>query len=138
MPTQPSGSDPTAVTPEPTDAAEGASDDGRLRAEALHFENTVGGGRRSRAEAAKAKIGQLADNAAARVDQASAAASELNSRAAAAYDRACASARRVQQRVDPLIHERPYAAIGIAACAGIFLGMLLGRGPKVIYLRSRD
>lgn len=131
MPTQPSGSDPTAVTPEPTDAAEGAP-------EALHFENTAGGGRRSRAEAAKAKIGQLADNAAARVDQASAAASELNSRAAAAYDRACASARRVQQRVDPLIHERPYAAMGVAACAGIFLGMLLGRGPKVIYLRSRD
>lgn len=138
MPTQQPGSDPTATRQKQGGVTSDLVDEAFTRPETPHIETSLEERRRSRAGAAKAKIAQLAEKASAQVDQASAAASELNSRAAAAYERARASARNVQQRVDPLVHERPYAAIGIAACAGLFLGLLLGRGPKVIYLRSRD
>ena len=140
MPTQPSGSDPTAPSPKQGGVTSDVFDKSFASPEAPHIETPLQESRPGRAGAAKAKakIAQLAERASAQVDQASAKASELNSRAAAAYDRARASARNVQQRVDPLVHERPYAAIGIAACAGLFLGLLLGRGPKVIYLRPRD
>ena len=135
MPTQLNeGDTPVGFTREPGDTAEGYPPLEERQIESSRTEGRPG----RKARAAKAKIAQLADKATARVDQASAAASELNSRAAAAYDRACASARSAQARIDPLVHERPYAAIGIAACAGVFLGMLLGRGPKVIHVRSRD
>ena len=90
-----------------------------------------------KARAAKARISKLADQANARVDRASALAADLNSRASAAYDRACAKARDMKEQVDPLVHERPYAAIAVAASAGLLLGLLLGRGPKVIYVKPR-
>jgi ElaB/YqjD/DUF883 family membrane-anchored ribosome-binding protein len=137
MPSQNADKDPVPLTQSQRDTLEGASVEG-YATEPPYIEPAAGQARASKARSAKAKISQLADKASAGVDQASAVTAKLNERAAAAYDRARAGARNVQGRVDPLVHERPYAAIGVAAVAGVLLGLLLGRGPKVIYLRDRD
>ncbi len=89
---------------------------------------------------AQAAVGDIADKAATLVskagDQASAAVARLGDRASEVFDRASASAQKVGDTVEPFVKERPYAALAIAAGAGLVLGLLMaGRGPKVIYVR---
>lgn len=52
------------------------------------------------------------------------------------YSRAADGARDVADTVDPFVHKRPYLALGLAAFAGLILGLLLARpGPKNIYVK---
>lgn len=52
------------------------------------------------------------------------------------YDRTSVQARKVAERVDPFVHEKPYAALGVTLAAGVLLGLLLNsRGPKIIYVK---
>jgi len=52
------------------------------------------------------------------------------------YDRTSVQARKVAERVDPFVHEKPYAALGVTLAAGLLIGLLLNsRGPKVIYVK---
>ena len=45
----------------------------------------------------------------------------------------------VTDTVDPFVREQPYAALGIAAAAGLVVGLLLaGRGPRVVYVKPRS
>jgi uncharacterized protein YjbJ (UPF0337 family) len=61
------------------------------------------------------------------------------SRARAAYDRVTNSARDIGGRVDPFVHNRPYAALALCAAAFLVVGLLIaGRGPRVIYVKPRD
>lgn len=81
-------------------------------------------------ENAKKALSDAADQAAAKISKAADQASALY---ASLIDRA----QSVGETVDPFVNERPYAAVGIAAAAGLVLGALFfGRGAKVIYIRS--
>jgi ElaB/YqjD/DUF883 family membrane-anchored ribosome-binding protein len=85
-------------------------------------------------------IGQAANTASATVsklsDRAATAAVSLSGQAKDAYEKASLKARKTAETVEPFVHQRPYAALGIAAVAGVVFGVLLaGRGPKVIYVR---
>lgn len=94
----------------------------------------------AKAERAKAVIGDVAEKLTAGIsdagDQASAAVSKLGDQAIGVYDRASVAAQKMGETIEPLVKERPYAALGIAAFVGAVAGLLLaGRGPKVIYVR---
>lgn len=71
--------------------------------------------------------------------QARAAATLVTGQANEVYARARLKADGVAQTVDPFVKQRPYAALGLAAAAGLVMGLLFaGRGPKVIYVKPRD
>jgi ElaB/YqjD/DUF883 family membrane-anchored ribosome-binding protein len=54
----------------------------------------------------------------------------------AVYDKTSRQAREVAQRVEPMVHERPYSSLGVALATGVILGLLLNsRGPKIIYVK---
>jgi ElaB/YqjD/DUF883 family membrane-anchored ribosome-binding protein len=94
----------------------------------------------AKASKAKAAIEDVADKVSAGVskagDQASDTVAKLSDGAVDAYDRVYTSARQISDVVDPFVQERPYAALGIAAALGVFVGLLLtARGPKVVYVR---
>ena len=85
---------------------------------------------------AKRAVGKLKDKAADVGQQVSAAAATATDRAMDAYQGAAERFDRVAGRVDPFVREKPYAALGLAAAAGLLAGLYLaGRGPKVIYLK---
>jgi ElaB/YqjD/DUF883 family membrane-anchored ribosome-binding protein len=45
----------------------------------------------------------------------------------------------VAHQVDPYVKGKPYATMGMAAVAGLLLGLIMaGHGPKVIYVEPRD
>jgi len=97
-------------------------------------------GLQAKATKARATIEDVTDKVTAGVsragDQASETVAKLSDGAVEAYDRAYASARKVSETIDPFVQERPYAALGIAAALGMFVGLLLtARGPKVVYVR---
>ena len=53
------------------------------------------------------------------------------------YDRTSVQARKVAERVEPFVHERPYAALGATLAVGLVIGLLLNsRGPKIIYVKT--
>lgn len=81
---------------------------------------------------AQQAIGQVAD-------QARDAVSRVADQAKDAYGRVSDQAQAVRDTVDPFVKEQPYAALAIAAAAGLLVGLLFaGRGPKVVYVRPRD
>jgi ElaB/YqjD/DUF883 family membrane-anchored ribosome-binding protein len=62
--------------------------------------------------------------------------SKVGEQTRAVYDRTSRQAREVAQRVEPIVHERPYSSLGVALATGVILGLLLNsRGPKVIYVK---
>ncbi len=64
--------------------------------------------------------------------------SKAADKTAATYDRAAVQAKKAAETVDPFVHERPYAAAGLALGVGVVIGMLLARpGPKIIYVKPR-
>lgn len=80
---------------------------------------------------------KVSEHVAAAGDQASAAVEKVADGASSAYERAASGAHKAADTIEPLVQERPYAALGIAAGIGIVLGLLIaGRGPKVVYVRA--
>ena len=70
-------------------------------------------------------------------DQASASVGKLSDQAKNVYGRAAQTTQKAKDVVDPFVQERPYVALGLAAGAGLLLGLLLsGRGSRVIYVRG--
>jgi ElaB/YqjD/DUF883 family membrane-anchored ribosome-binding protein len=77
-------------------------------------------------------IGKAADSVAA-------AAVRIGDQAKDAYGTTTDRVQHAADIVDPLVKEKPYAAVAIAAVAGIVLGLLMtSRGPKVIYVKPRE
>jgi ElaB/YqjD/DUF883 family membrane-anchored ribosome-binding protein len=77
------------------------------------------------------KVKDLGESVTAAVATATDQAKDLYAHAAQRYDDAAA-------QIDPFVRERPYTAIGIAAAAGLLVGLLwAGRGSKVVYLKTR-
>ena len=104
----------------------------------------VGGGDDLRARGTSAKIegqaqrvigtAQEAVNQAA--EGAKAAVSKAGDQARDIYGQAQERLQGVTDTVDPFVREQPYAALGIAAAAGVVVGLLLaGRGPRVVYVK---
>jgi len=116
--------EPMATTRAPRSAARRVA--GKIRRTADRIETAIGGA----AETATAAVSRLSDRAAVTADA-------LTGRAQAAYGRASERAHDAAERVEPFVHARPYAALGIAASAGLLIGMLLARsGSKVFYVRN--
>jgi len=77
-------------------------------------------------------IGKAADSVAA-------AAVKIGDQAKDVYGTATDRVQLAADTVDPLVKEKPYAAVAIAAVAGIVLGLLMSsRGPKIIYVKPRQ
>jgi ElaB/YqjD/DUF883 family membrane-anchored ribosome-binding protein len=92
--------------------------------------NQVKGGARKLAGKAQARLDGFADQVAGRVGK-------VGEQTRAFYDRTSQQARQVAQRVEPFVHERPYASLGLTLAAGVVIGLLLNsRGPKVIYVKG--
>ena len=96
-----------------------------------------GGARRTEGRAqdsvgsAKQAIGEVAD-------QARDVAGRVVDQARGAYGRVSDQAQTVRDTIDPFVKEQPYAALAIAAAAGLFAGLLFaGRGPKVVYVKPQ-
>jgi len=55
-----------------------------------------------------------------------------------AYGKASEQVKTAADKIDPLIKEKPYAALGIAAAAGVLAGIILASmGSKTVYV-SKD
>ena len=106
-----------------------ALDDGGLRA----------GGAKAQVQGEVRKaVGSAQEAIAPVADQARALAGRVGEQAKDVYGQAQDRAQAVADRVDPFVKEQPYAALGIAAAAGLLMGLLLAsRGPKVVYVKPR-
>jgi len=72
------------------------------------------------------------------LDQAADKAQAAASQAKAALNQGIDQVQELRDAIAPLIEERPYVAIALAAVAGVFLGLLFaGRGPKVVYVKPK-
>ena len=70
---------------------------------------------------------------------AKAAVSKAGEQARDIYGQAQERVQGVTDTVEPFVREKPYATLGIAAAAGLVLGLLLaGRGPRVVYVKPRS
>jgi ElaB/YqjD/DUF883 family membrane-anchored ribosome-binding protein len=84
-------------------------------------------------------VGEAQSKLAEAADKLAASASKVADQARDAYANVSGRVQRTADQVTPLVREQPYAALGIAALAGLFLGLVYaGRGPKIIYVRPRD
>ena len=91
--------------------------------------NQLKGGARKAVGKAQTKLDGFAEQVADRV-------TKVGEQTRAVYDRTSRQAREVAQRVEPIVHERPYSSLGVALATGVILGLLLNsRGPKVIYVK---
>ncbi|MFO1015479.1 MAG: hypothetical protein U1E50_17140 [Caulobacteraceae bacterium] len=111
---------------------------------------TSGGRRKANGEA---KVEAVADDIEAKVDdaaekaqeainrlteKATAAIGEISRRGQEAYDQAAERVKDLNEKVRPMVVEKPYPALAVALGAGFVLGaLLMGRGPKVIYVKPR-
>ena len=81
---------------------------------------------------AQQAIGQAAD-------QARDAAARVADQARDVYGRVSDQAQTVRDTTDSFVKDQPYAALAIAATAGLLVGLLFaGRGLKVVYVKPRD
>ena len=88
---------------------------------------------------AQKAIGAVQDGVNQAAEGAKAAVSKTAEQARDLYGQAQQRVQGVTETIDPFVKEQPYAALGIAAAAGLVLGLLLaGRGPKVVYVKPRD
>ena len=75
-------------------------------------------------------IGQVAE-------QAKVAISKMTEQVNDTYSTASRRAQEIGGVVEPFTKEKPYAALGIAALAGLVIGLIMSGGkPKVVHLRS--
>jgi ElaB/YqjD/DUF883 family membrane-anchored ribosome-binding protein len=67
------------------------------------------------------------------------AAMRVSTQAKDLYGEVTGRARKVAQTVDPYVKGQPYATMGLAAAAGLLLGLMMaGHGPKVIYVEPKS
>ena len=91
-----------------------------------HFKGQV----QSTADKLQDVIGQVAD-------QAKAAISNMTEQVNDTYSTASKRAQDIGEVVEPFTKEKPYAALGIAALAGLVIGLIIAGGkPKVVHLRT--
>ena len=84
-------------------------------------------------------IGSAQDAVNQAAEGAKAAVSRASEQARTIYGQAQERVQGVTDTVDPFVREQPYAALGIAAAAGLVVGLLLaGRGPRVVYVKPRS
>ena len=83
----------------------------------------------SAAGSAQQALGQAAKRA-------KATAAKVRGQAKDAYGRASDQAQKVADKVDPFVREKPYAAVGVAAVAGLVGGLLVA-GASVKAAKSR-
>ena len=95
-----------------------------LRGEARQFEG-----------AAEEAIGSAKERLAETAKKARAAVADAADQAADAYATLRVQAQSLADTVDPFVKQRPYAALALAALAGLVLGALFAGGPRVIYVR---
>jgi ElaB/YqjD/DUF883 family membrane-anchored ribosome-binding protein len=97
--------------------------------EARGAANQLKGGARKAAAKLQTRIDGLADRVADSV-------AKVGEQTRTVYDRTSVQAKKVAEKVDPFVHEKPYAALGVTLAAGLLIGLLLNsRGPKVIYVK---
>jgi ElaB/YqjD/DUF883 family membrane-anchored ribosome-binding protein len=98
--------------------------------EARGAANQLKGGARKAAAKLQTKIDGLADRVVGSV-------AKVGEQTRTVYDRTSVQARKVAERVEPFVHERPYAALGATLAVGLVIGLLLNsRGPKIIYVKT--
>ena len=84
-------------------------------------------------------IGGVQDGVNQAAEGAKAAVSKAGEQARDLYGQAQQRVQGVTETLDPFVKEQPYAALGIAAAAGLVFGLLLaGRGPRVVYVKPRS
>ena len=84
-------------------------------------------------------IGSAQDAVNQAAESAKAAVSRAGEQARTIYGQAQERVQGVTDTVDPFVREQPYAALGIAAAAGLLVGLLLaGRRPRVVYVKPRS
>lgn len=95
---------------------------------------------KSGAETAANAAASSAKEAVARIaDQAKDAINTLTDQASDLYNRSAAKAQSAADTLDPLVREKPYTALGLAALAGFVIGLVYASGrPRTVYLRPRD
>ncbi len=72
-------------------------------------------------------------------DQAKETYGKVNAQAKQTMDKVSDQAKDVYGKVDPMVREKPYAALAVAAVAGLIVGMIMNSGgSKVIYVKSKD
>jgi len=74
-----------------------------------------------------ATAGEAGDKVAAARDRLRQAAAEIKPQLARAEALVAEKARSAANAADGYVHERPWTAIGVAACVGALIGMLVGR-----------
>ncbi|MEO8927559.1 MAG: CsbD family protein [Caulobacteraceae bacterium] len=75
-------------------------------------------------------VGDLGVQARGKVDEVSGAAQNL-------YGQALDQARDIAGRAGDMVADRPYAALGVAAIAGLAIGLMLRAGDRrVVYIRE--
>ena len=83
-------------------------------------------------------LARLRETVAGLSDHATAAIAAIGERARSLYANTAGGARRVGERVDPFVHERPYAGMAVAATAGFVVGVLIaGAASRAVYVRRR-
>ena len=72
-------------------------------------------------------------------ERAKAAVSRAGEQVRGIYGQAQQRVQDARETVDPFVRDQPYAALGMAAVAGLVVGVLLaGRGPRVVYVKPRS
>ena len=89
----------------------------------------------ARAQEVKAAVNEAIGKAA---DSVAAAAVKVGDQAKGVYGATTDRVQKAADVVDPFVKEQPYFALALAGAAGLLLGLLAGgRGPKVIYVKTR-
>jgi uncharacterized protein YjbJ (UPF0337 family) len=84
-------------------------------------------------------VGEAQSKIADAADRLATSAAKVSEQARGAYATVYERVQKTADQVTPLVKEQPYVALGVAALAGLFLGLIYaGRGPKIIYVRPRD
>jgi ElaB/YqjD/DUF883 family membrane-anchored ribosome-binding protein len=88
------------------------------------------------AQAAAGRVQEALTDATLRI---SALVAKLKDQATELYGQAQDRAHKAAERIDPVVREKPYQAVGVALTVGLLTGLLIaGRGSRVIVVRARD
>ena len=89
-------------------------------------------GAETAAASAKEAVGKIADQARDAINTMADQVSDI-------YNRSAAKAQSAAETLDPLVREKPYTALSLAALAGFVFGLIYASGrPQTVYLKPRD